>query len=248
VRGRPGYESPGARLAGAGRGSAGGGAGADGRTGGSQSSLRSTTREIRSPTESTMLRPGSNSLITASTRRRLASWEDVKGAIAASLVSLERPRARDRLDAVQVREVMTESVVTAPSSAAVREVAELMRERNVGSVVLVDGGGSPAGFITDRDLAVSVLADARDPAEQAGDHASAPVVTGAPEMHVEQAAELMVSHGIRRLPVLDGERLTGIVTLDDLAVRTGDLELAHRLTGEITRAALPDFYFHQRGG
>ena len=45
-------------------------------------------------------------------------------------------------------------------------------------------------------------------------------------MDVEEAAELMVRHGIRRLPVLDGGRLTGIITLDDIAVRTGDLELA----------------------
>ena len=143
---------------------------------------------------------------------------------------------------------MTESVVTAPASAAVREVAELMRERNVGSVVLVEEDGAPAGVITDRDLAVSVLADGRDPGDRAGDHASAPVVTGSVDMDVEAAAELMVRHGIRRLPVLDGERLTGIVTLDDLVVRTGEVELTHRLTTDITRAALPEFYFHQRGG
>jgi CBS domain-containing protein len=149
---------------------------------------------------------------------------------------------------VLIREVMTESVVTAPASAAVREVAELMRERNVGSVVLVEEDGAPAGVITDRDLAVSVLADGRDPGDRAGDHASAPVVTGSVDMDVEAAAELMVRHGIRRLPVLDGERLTGIVTLDDLVVRTGEVELTHRLTTDITRAALPEFYFHQRGG
>jgi CBS domain-containing protein len=147
---------------------------------------------------------------------------------------------------VRIREVMTESVVTAGPEATVREVAELMRERNVGSVVLVDAG-RPTGFVTDRDLTVSALADGRDAGEKAAAHASAPVVTGAPEMSVEEAAELMVAHGIRRLPVLDGDRLTGIVTLDDLAVRTGDLELA-RLTVEITRAALPDFYFYDRGG
>jgi len=149
---------------------------------------------------------------------------------------------------MRISEVMTASVVTAPVGAAVREVAELMRERNVGSVVLVDDDGDPAGFVTDRDLAVSVLADARDPADRAADHASAPVVTGWPAMDVREAAELMAVHGIRRLPVLDDGRLTGIVTLDDLAVRTGDLELAHQLTSEITRAALPDFYFHHRGG
>jgi|SRR5215208_929028 len=149
---------------------------------------------------------------------------------------------------MQIRDVMTESVVTAPASAAVRDVAALMRERNVGSVVLVDERGAPAAFVTDRDLTISVLADGRDVSDRARDHATAPVVIGSPTLNVEQAAQLMATHGIRRLPVLDGERLTGIVTLDDLAARTGDVELAQRLTSEITRAALPDFYFHQRGG
>jgi CBS domain-containing protein len=149
---------------------------------------------------------------------------------------------------VLIRDVMTESVVTASSSAAVRDVAELMRERHVGSIVLVDHDGNPEGIVTDRDLAVSVLADGRDPSDRASDHASAPVVTGTVDMDVSAAAELMVAHAIRRLPVLDGERMTGIVTLDDLVVRTGDVELTHRLTSDITRAALPEFYFHNRGG
>jgi CBS domain-containing protein len=148
---------------------------------------------------------------------------------------------------VLIRDVMTESVVTAGPDTSVREVAEIMRERNVGSVVLVDDGRA-VGFITDRDLAVSVLADGRDPSDRAGDHASEPVVTAAPGMDVEEAAEVMVEHGIRRLPVLDGEELIGIVTLDDLAVRTGDAGLAMNLASAVTRAALPEFYFHQRGG
>jgi CBS domain-containing protein len=149
---------------------------------------------------------------------------------------------------VRISEVMTESVVTAPPDCPVRAVAEMMRERNVGSVVLVDEHDLPVGFITDRDLAVSVLADGHDPSEPAAGHATAPVVTGSVDMTVEEAAELMAGHGVRRLPVLDGERLIGIVTLDDLAVRTGDLELAQRITAEITRATMPDFYFHNRGG
>ena len=145
-----------------------------------------------------------------------------------------------------IREVMTESVVTADPGTSVREIAEMMRERNVGSVVLVEDG-KPVGFITDRDLAVSVLADGRDVSDHAGDHASAPVVTVALDCGVEDAAELMVRHGIRRLPVVDGDRVRGIVTLDDLAVRTGDLQLAQSMLTDITRAALPDFYFHLRG-
>jgi CBS domain-containing protein len=149
---------------------------------------------------------------------------------------------------VDIRDVMTQTVVTAPPQASVRDVAELMRDRNVGSVVLADSHEHPVGFITDRDLAVSVLADARDIQAAATDFASAPVVTATVAMDLEEAAALMVRHGIRRLPVLDGDRLAGIVTLDDLAVRTGDLALAQHMTSQITRAALPDFYFHDRGG
>lgn len=149
---------------------------------------------------------------------------------------------------MRISEVMTSTVVTAPASSSVREVAELMRERNVGSVVLVDRDEGAMGIVTDRDLCVSVLADGRDPGDRAQDHATAPVVVGDPEMDVAAAAELMARHAIRRLPVVDGARLTGIVTLDDLAVRTGDLALTRSLTADITRAALPDFYFHQRGG
>jgi CBS domain-containing protein len=149
---------------------------------------------------------------------------------------------------MEISEVMTESVVTAASDAPVRQVAEIMRERNVGSVILVDESGEPVGFITDRDLAVSVLADGHDGGARAADHASAPVVTAAPQTDVSAATELMVSHGIRRLPIVDRGRLTGIVTLDDLAVRIGDLETAASITAQVTRAALPDFYFHDRGG
>lgn len=148
---------------------------------------------------------------------------------------------------MEIREVMTASVVTAEPSTSVQEVAALMRERNVGSVVLVRDG-EPVGILTDRDLAIGVLADGRSGSDRAADHASAPVVTGEPGMDVAAAAELMVRHGVRRLPIAEGGRLTGIVTLDDLAARTGDAELVARLASQITRAALPDFYFHQRGG
>jgi CBS domain-containing protein len=149
---------------------------------------------------------------------------------------------------MEIREVMTESVVTASADAPVREIAELMRERNVGSVVLLDGDGEPAAFITDRDLAVSVLADGHGGDATAADHASSPIVTGEPGMDVEDATQLMVSNGIRRLPILADGKLTGIVTLDDLAARIGDATLAANITAQVTRAALPNFYFHDRGG
>jgi len=149
---------------------------------------------------------------------------------------------------VQLREIMTAGVVTATANAPALEVARLMRDNGVGSVVIVDSGGAPAAMITDRDLAVRVLADDADLNESVAECVSAPLITGEPEMNLEEAAALMVQHRIRRLPVVEGDRLAGIVTLDDIAVRTGNLEVAQRMTQEVLEGALPQFYFHERGG
>jgi CBS domain-containing protein len=149
---------------------------------------------------------------------------------------------------VRISEIMTTMVVTAPPDEPAHAVAALMRDHNVGSVVLVDESGRPVAMVTDRDLAVELLAESGDPETPAGSCATTPVVTGRPDMDLEEAAGLMVSHRIRRLPVMDGEDLVGIVTLDDIAVRTGNIEIAQQMTADVARAVFPDFYFHQRGG
>ena len=66
-------------------------------------------------------------------------------------------------------------------------------------------------------------------------------------MDLQEAAALMVQHRVRRLPIVDDGELTGIVTLDDIAVRTGNLEVAQRMTAEVIEGALPEFYLHERG-
>jgi CBS domain-containing protein len=146
-----------------------------------------------------------------------------------------------------ISEVMTQGVVTAERGDTLQHVGELMRDRNVGSVVICDSG-RPFGVITDRDLALAVVADRVGSDAAAGDHASHPIVTGEVEMHLEEAVALMIQHRIRRLPVTEAEGLVGIVTIDDLAVRAGDLHQAQQITAEVAKAALPEFYFHQRGG
>ncbi len=148
---------------------------------------------------------------------------------------------------MHISEVMTHGVVTAETADSLRHVGELMRDRNVGSVVVCDAG-RPVGVITDRDLALAVVADRVEVVDHAGSHASRPLVTGELEMDLEEAVALMIQHHIRRLPVTDGEELVGIVTIDDLAVRAGDLHQAQQITAEVAKAALPEFYFHQRGG
>src|SRR3954462_8634377 len=114
----------------------------------------------------------------------------------ARCVGLRCATARDcRLARVLIREGMTEAGGTAEPERTVREIAELMRERNVGSVVLV-ADEKPVGFVTDRDLTLSVIADGRDVADHIGDYASSPVVTADPAMGVEECADLMVRHGV----------------------------------------------------
>jgi CBS domain-containing protein len=147
-----------------------------------------------------------------------------------------------------LRDIMTEEVVTASPATPVKMVSELLRDRNVGSVVLAGADGKPVGMITDRDLTITVLAGRSDLGAHAEECATTPVVTGEADMALEEAAGLMVGHRIRRLPVMEGDTLVGIVTLDDIAVRTGNLEVAQQMTAEVARAVFPEFYFHQRGG
>jgi CBS domain-containing protein len=148
---------------------------------------------------------------------------------------------------VILSDLMTQNVVTATTDADVLAVAQMMRDHNVGSVVICDPAGLPAAMITDRDLAVRIVAEEAPSSSPIGDYVSRPIVTGESEMDVTEAAARMVQHGIRRLPVVDGDELVGIVTLDDLAVRTGNLEVAQRMTHEVIEGAMPEFFFRERG-
>jgi CBS domain-containing protein len=91
-----------------------------------------------------------------------------------------------------VRDVMTETVVVADPAVTVREIAKLMRDHSVGSVVLVEHE-RPVGFITDRDLAMSVVADGRDSFDPVSEHASTPVITADPDMEIDEGAQLCVT-------------------------------------------------------
>lgn len=147
-----------------------------------------------------------------------------------------------------ISEVMTPDVVSADCEASLGDVATLMRDKNVGSIVVCDGS-RPIAMVTDRDIAIAVAADGVDKQQPVRPYATQPLVTGHAEMDVEEAAAVMVQNRVRRLPILDSDdRLAGIVTLDDLAVRAGDLEMAQQITSQVARAALPDYFFHQRGG
>lgn len=125
-----------------------------------------------------------------------------------------------------LREIMTPSPVTVRLSDPVVVAARLMRDEDVGSVPVMDEG-TIAGIITDRDITIQVVAEDVDPqTAQVGEYMSGHVVTGRPDMSVREAADLMAREQIRRLPIVEQNRLVGIVSLGDLAVEPGVQEEA----------------------
>lgn len=110
-------------------------------------------------------------------------------------------------------------VVTVAPDTPVTAAASLMSEKNVGCVVVVDDERSVLGVLTDRDIAVNVVGAARDPTELvAADAMSDDPFTLPADAGVFRAIHAMRDAGVRRAPIVDGNALSGIVTLDDLLV------------------------------
>jgi CBS domain-containing protein len=123
---------------------------------------------------------------------------------------------------VHIGEICTRAVVTCRRNTSALELAQLMRERHVGAVVVVDeheGRATPVGIVTDRDLVVEVMACSVDPGMLlAADLIVADAVTALDSELVFDAIWHMRRKGIRRLPVVDAQGyLTGILTTDDVA-------------------------------
>ena len=115
-----------------------------------------------------------------------------------------------------------EELVTATPEATAADIAEMMRTRKVGSVV-IESGDRPVGIVTDRDLALAIAGDQRSPTETtARDMMSGDLVTADVNDGVFEVCQKMSEHGIRRMPVMDGDDLVGILTLDDLVVLLED--------------------------
>jgi CBS domain-containing protein len=113
-------------------------------------------------------------------------------------------------------------LVSVPESASVQQIATVLEQEAVGCAIVVDADGSAAGVVTDRDLALRVVASGRDPEKTtAAAIMSHPVVTVEGVDSLERAIEQMARHGIRRVPVTEGRELVGIVSLDDLLAELG---------------------------
>jgi CBS domain-containing protein len=120
--------------------------------------------------------------------------------------------------AQQIRELMTPTPVALPGTASVHEAARAMRDADIGDVIVIEND-RVCGIVTDRDIVVRTLAEARDPATTTlADICSHPLLSVSPTDSVEHAVRLMRTHTLRRLPVVEGGQPVGMVSLGDLAV------------------------------
>jgi len=122
--------------------------------------------------------------------------------------------------AILVRHAMTESPTTAKPDMTASDAAGLMKQFDVGVVPIVEEGRL-VGLVTDRDLVLRVVASRQDPDDvKLGDILTKSPATTTPDTQLSEARDLMAEHKIRRLPVMKGDQLVGILSLGDVALAT----------------------------
>ncbi|WP_342388825.1 CBS domain-containing protein [Salinicoccus bachuensis] len=140
---------------------------------------------------------------------------------------------------MKVREIMTTEVETCGPETTIQEVASKMMELDVGSIPVTEDGNL-RGIITDRDLVIRGIASQFSLETPVNRILSSDNVTGTPDMDVEEAANLMAQEQIRRLPIIEDNKVAGIVSLGDVAVDEEDPEDSEVALEEISKPAEPD--------
>ena len=139
---------------------------------------------------------------------------------------------------MQVKEIMTRKVEVISPETSVAEAAEIMKAHDVGALPVCDGD-KLVGMLTDRDIIVRTTADGFHPETvQAGEIMTRDVVYGFEDQEITEASRIMEEKQIRRLPIVNRrKRLVGVLSLGDIAVGTGNKELAGEALKEVSEPA-----------
>jgi CBS domain-containing protein len=118
---------------------------------------------------------------------------------------------------MKIREVMIKNVVALQEDVTAYEAVKLMNENRIGCLVVLQYG-QVVGILTERDMLERVLEKCRNPKEtRVTEIMTTRVIVGTPDMQIDEAAKLMFEKKVKKLPVVEGNRLVGLVTLTDLA-------------------------------
>jgi CBS domain-containing protein len=141
---------------------------------------------------------------------------------------------------LKIKEIMTDQIACVQPQTSVVETAQLMQKHDVGAIPVCEGE-KVLGIVTDRDIVVRNVAHGKDPSlTPVRDIMTTSVKSITPEMSLSQAASMMAEQQIRRLPVVENDRLVGMVSLGDLATKANtDMELGRTL-GEISYPSQPE--------
>jgi CBS domain-containing protein len=126
----------------------------------------------------------------------------------------------------QIRDVMTPGPETIQADRPAAEAAKLMKEADAGMIPVVDNGNL-LGTVTDRDIAIRLVAEGKDPQTPVREIATTDPITVEPDRDLEEALQLMAKHQVRRLPVVESGRLVGVLAQADVAREGNEREVGH---------------------
>ena len=140
---------------------------------------------------------------------------------------------------MNITEVMTTDVESCTTKSSCSDVALKMKELEVGSIPICEDE-KLVGIVTDRDIVIKGIANNLSGETSISKILTEDVIKGTPDMTVEQAAKIMSQHQIRRLPIVEGVKLVGMVSLGDLAVHNDSTDKAGKALEDISVPAEPN--------
>lgn len=135
---------------------------------------------------------------------------------------------------MKIRELMVENIISVPSNASVHEAVRLMDKSKIGCLLVVD---CISGILTERDVLERIVEKGKNPKEtKVSDIMTKHVTVGTPDMELVDAMQLMFEKNVKKLPIVEGGKLVGLVTMTDIAcARARKMETLKRIRKERMR-------------
>ncbi len=133
------------------------------------------------------------------------------------MISMQHEESEEDELSLKVEDIMVKEVITIDESSTAKEAAEVMNKFEIGSLIAVKNRKA-IGIVTERDLLKRIVAESKSSAKtRVRDVMSSPLVIVKPDTDLEEAVRMMFQMKIKKLPVVDGKRLVGLVSLTDIA-------------------------------